>query len=106
MKFVITDQAYRQDPKVDPALVHGIVRANAWLMELMAGKVGTVRKIAVREKLPERYTRRLLELAFLAPDITEAILDGRQPRDMMLEEIMRNGLPMSWVLQHRILHFS
>jgi hypothetical protein len=52
------------------------------------------------------YVRRLLELAFLAPDITEAILEGRQPRDMMLEEIMRNGLPISWVLQRRILHIS
>jgi len=91
---------------VDPILVHGTIRANAWLRELLVGEVKTVREIAVRERLHERYVRRLLELAFLAPDITEAILDGRQPRDMMLEEIMRNGLPMSWVLQHRILHFS
>ena len=106
MKFVITDQAYRQDPKVDAALVQGTVRAKTWLMELMAGKVKTMREIAVREKLPERYVRRLLELAFLAPDITEAILDGRQPGDMMLEEIMRNGLPISWALQRRSLRFS
>ena len=106
MKFVITDQAYRHDPKVDPILVHGIVRANIWLQELLAGKVKTMREIAVREKLHERYVRRLLELAFLAPDITEAILEGRQPEDLMLEDLVMGGnLPTDWSLQRKLLHF-
>ena len=107
MKFVITDQAYRQAPKVDLALVHGIIRANAWLQKLLAGKVKTMREIAVREKLPERYLRRLLELAFLAPDITEAILQGRQPRDLMLEDlVMGHNLPTDWSKQRKLLHIN
>ena len=106
MKFVITDQAYQQDPMVDPILVHGIVRANIWLQELLAGKVKTMREIAVREKLHERYVRRLLELAFLAPDITEAILEGRQPEDLMLEDlVMGHNPPSEWTKQRELLHF-
>ena len=68
----------------------------------------TQSKFLKRDSETGKYTIGMaaIELAFLAPDITEAILDGRQPRDMMLEEIMRNGLPISWVLQRRILHFS
>ena len=107
MKFVITDPAYRQAPKVDPVLVQGIVRANAWLLELLAGKAKTMREIAVREKLPERYLRRLLELAFLAPDITETILQGRQPRDLMLEDlVMGDNLPTDWSKQRKLLHIN
>ena len=65
-----------------------------------------MREIAVREKLPERYVRRILELAFLAPDITETILEGQQPEDLMLEDLVMGGnLPTDWLKQRRLLHF-
>jgi len=58
---------------MDPTLIRGIVRANAWFNGLITGKFKTLRDIANREKLPERYVRRVLEIAFLSPDITEAV---------------------------------
>lgn len=42
----------------------------------------------------------LLQYACLAPDIVEAILDGRQPKGLKLGEVLRN-VPMSWCEQRR-----
>jgi site-specific DNA recombinase len=56
------------------------------------------RAIAKQTGLDERYIRRILRFAFLAPDIVESILDGRQPHDLTLEKL-RAKLPMSWAEQ-------
>ncbi len=70
----------------------------------MDGKVKTLRGIAEREALPERYVRRVLELAFLAPDITHAILDGGQPETLTLEDLVMGGnLPPDWTQQRKRL---
>jgi len=50
----------------------------------------------------ETYVRRIFSYAFLAPDIVEAILDGRQPQDLTLEKL-RKKLPMSWAEQRTML---
>ncbi len=43
---------------------------------------------------------RILHLAFLAPDIVEAILDGQQPADLDLEQLLK-GIPHAWQNQQR-----
>jgi hypothetical protein len=47
-----------------------------------------------------------LPLAFLAPDIVEAILQGRQPVELTVLRLKRIGLPLSWVEQRRLLGFE
>ena len=47
------------------------------------------------------YERRLIMLAFLAPDIQKAILDGRQLASLMLERLIHGGVPPSWAEQRR-----
>ena len=49
------------------------------------------------------YERRLLRLAFLAPDIQQAILAGRQPRNLNLEQMMHQDLPIAWSQQRKTL---
>jgi hypothetical protein len=49
----------------------------------------TMAKIAQRAGVRSRYARRILRAAFLAPDIVEAILDGRQPRDLSVLELRK-----------------
>ena len=51
------------------------------------------------------YERRLLRLAFLAPDIQQAILAGRQPRSLNLEQMIHQGLPNAWSKQREMLGF-
>jgi site-specific DNA recombinase len=46
-----------------------------------------------------RYQRRLLRLAFLSPEIQRAILAGRQPAGLRLEDLVRNPMPTAWDAQ-------
>ncbi len=52
-------------------------------------------EIAVREKIGATYAARIFDLSLLAPDIVEAILDGRQPVGLSLREFAR-GIPLAW----------
>ena len=85
-----------------PALVKAIARAHGWREQLINGQVSGPRAISKQTGLDESYVRRILNLAFLAPDIVEAILNGRQPEDLTLENL-RMKLPISWTDQRRIL---
>jgi hypothetical protein len=51
---------------------------------------------------PRSFVSRLLRLTLLAPDIQEAILDGRQPKGMQLEEL-RRAMPGVWEEQRQVL---
>jgi len=54
----------------------------------------------------DRYVRRLLDLAFLAPDIIAAILEGSQPAGLSAERLIRlPNLPAGWAEQRRLLGF-
>lgn len=62
---------------------------------LEEGTHGSVSEIAEAEKIDRSYVNRLLRLTLLAPDIEEAIFDGRQPKGMQLEELTR-AMPSGW----------
>ena len=54
------------------------------------------------ESVPRpRYLRRLIRLAFLAPDIQDAILAGTQPPELRLADLIRNPIPLDWDTQRR-----
>ncbi len=54
----------------------------------------------------DSYLRRLVPLAFLAPDIQEAIMDGRQPIGLTLQSLRDREIPMSWADQREQLGFQ
>jgi hypothetical protein len=56
---------------------------------LEAGRYRSAQEIADAEKIGRSFVSRLLRLTLLAPDIQEAILEGRQARGMMLEKMVR-----------------
>ncbi len=104
---MITDSNVRHEFKPDRTLIPGVVRANAWRGELLAGKAKTPREIALRGRLPERRLRRVFGPAFLAPGIPLAILDGRRAEDPTLEErVMGGNLPMDRAKQRRRLRMA
>ena len=49
------------------------------------------------------YRRRLVRLAFLAPDLQRAILTGRQPPGITLEQLMQAPMPMLWSEQEAMI---
>jgi hypothetical protein len=59
-----------------------------------------VKDLAAKAGLSEGYVARMLRLAYLAPDLTEAILTGNQPRKLSLKTMPR-GIPLSWAEQRR-----
>jgi hypothetical protein len=63
--------------------------------------------LAKREGVSPSYFTRLLRLSYLAPDITQAILDGRQPRGLTADKLLTHSrLPLAWHEQRIALGFA
>jgi hypothetical protein len=88
--------------RIDSTIVKAIARAFRWRKLLEADVHGTIAEIAAAEKLNPTYVGRILRLTLLAPDIVEAILDGRQPVDLQVADLLR-PLPIEWGRQRREL---
>lgn len=103
LKFVLADGSDPRPPALDQVLISTIARAHDWSERLLAGE--SIGAIASSAKVTPRYVHRLLDLAFLAPDIIEAILDGRQPADLTAERLTRQPIPLAWSEQQAIFGF-
>lgn len=75
--------------RIDSTMIKAIARGFRWRKLLETGVYGTIEEIAAAEKINSSYVSRLLRMTLLAPDIVEAILDGRQPREMTLAVLMQ-----------------
>ncbi|MGZ9219931.1 MAG: hypothetical protein ACXW5W_23200 [Candidatus Binatia bacterium] len=71
----------------DEALIRAVVRAHRWKRLLEQNKYRSVSELAEDESLTRSFVNRLLRLTLLAPDIIEAVLNGRQPKEMQLEDL-------------------
>jgi hypothetical protein len=89
----------------NPTLIKALARAHSWVATLLSGQASSLRAIARAECPTERYVARIIPLAFLAPDITEAILEGSQPQDLTLAKLCQR-LPLAWPEQRRTLGFA
>ena len=92
-------------PRPNTPLIRALARAHDWKQKLFSGEARSIRAIARSEGMSDSYVGYILRLAFLAPDITEAILDGRQPADLELNTLMRS-IPHSWPDQRRLYRFG
>ena len=96
--------AARRQP--DSALIKTLALAHDWFHRLRTGKARSVQNIATTEGVDRSHVSRLLRLAFLAPDIVEAVLDGRQPVELTAKRLLlREDLPLDWREQRRRLGF-
>ena len=86
------------------SLVKAVVRAHNWYSKVLKGDALDQRSLARQAGLTERYVGKVFACAFLAPDIVESILDGRQPRDLTFQRLTRD-VPLSWVEQRRQFGF-
>lgn len=90
--------------KPDPTMLKALGRAHRWFEALKAGKL--VPDIAREEEVQQGYVRRVLQLAFLAPSIVEAIVNGTQPADLNAEKLVsRTRLDSDWEKQRKQLGF-
>ena len=91
-----------QPRKPDNTLVKALARAFRWKRMLESGEFGTVAELAEREGIASSYVVRLLQLTTPAPDIGEAILDGRLAMPITAE-IFRYGIDDDWDGQRLML---
>ena len=105
-KLILDRQRDRpKDP--DPALVNAVASAHKWFAELKSGSARSIREIAERHGIDKGDVSRILPLAFLAPDIVEAILDGQHPVDLTAYRLKRvSAMPHDWRAQRRLLGFA
>ncbi|MBF0309298.1 MAG: hypothetical protein HQL56_07205 [Magnetococcales bacterium] len=88
----------------DETMIQCLARSFKWRKMLDSGQASNLTEIASREKVNVSYVCRLFDFSFLAPDIVEAILDGRQPKGLTMRE-MRDEIPVSWEEQRRKFGF-
>ena len=89
-------------PTRDETLIKALVRAHRWRWRIESGQAKSITDLAEHEGVTVAYVCRLLPLTCLAPDIVEAILDGRQPKGLKLAEMLGKG-PLVWDEQRTTL---
>lgn len=77
-----------QPQKPDSALIKALARAFRWKRMLESGEFATIAELAEREGIAPSYMTRVLRLTLLAPDLVEAILDGRQGPEVTLARVL------------------
>jgi hypothetical protein len=107
-KLIMTPEgvaAPARKPRRDETLIKALVRAHRWRRRIESGRAKSITDLAEQKGVTDAYVCRLLPLTCLAPDIVEAILDGRQPKGLRLAEMLGN-VPMGWDHQRGQVGFS
>ena len=93
--------------KPNARLIRLLIRSRR-LNAMLVGSDGVpFTALAKREGVSPSYFTRLVRLSYLAPDITQAILDGRQPRDLTADKLLAHSrLPLGWHEQRTVLGFA
>jgi hypothetical protein len=88
-------------PENRALLIASIARGRRWLNELIADPTAKAESIATRDVCSVRKVNMTISLAFLAPDLVKAAIDGRLPHGMGVVRLA--DLPAEWSRQHQML---
>jgi hypothetical protein len=93
--------------KPDARLIKLLIRARRFNAALVGSDGVPFAALAKRQGVSPSYFTRLVRLSYLAPDITQAILDGRQPPDLTADKLLADSrLPLAWHEQRGVLGFA
>lgn len=91
--------------RCENSLINALAKAHRWRRLIETGKYSSAAELSRTEGINESYLCRVLRLTLLAPDIVEAIMDGRQPRTLELQALLK-PLPPDWSAQRKRLGFT
>ena len=91
-------------PEVRTSVVQAVAMGRAWLQQLVSGEAKDTEVIAQREDRSKRSVHMMVSLAFVAPDIIEALISGRLPRGIGITRLA--DLPLDWAKQRQVLGVS
>ena len=93
--------------KPDTRLIKLLIRARRFNATLVDSDGVPFAALVKQEGVSPSYFTRLVRLSHLAPDIIQAVLDGRQPRDLTADKLLAHSrLPLTWHEQRRVLGFT
>ncbi|TAH37796.1 MAG: hypothetical protein EYC62_00780 [Alphaproteobacteria bacterium] len=88
----------------DATLINGIAKAWRWQELYERGKFASLEAFTEKYKINKSYAARVMRLNLLAPDIRMAIMDGEQPKDLQLADLL-HPFPADWREQRKIFGF-
>jgi hypothetical protein len=91
--------------RCENSLINALAKAHLWRRLIETGRYTSAAELSRAERINESYLCRVLRLTLLAPDIVEAIMDGRQPRTLELQSLLK-PLPADWGAQRKALGFA
>ena len=93
--------------KPDARLVKLLIRAHRFHATLIGSPGLPFAALAKQEAVSRSYFTRVVRLSYLAPDITQAILDGCQPSHLTADKLLAHSrLPLAWHGQRMLLGFA
>jgi hypothetical protein len=93
-KLIVRDRQ-QADSGPDANLVKALARAHEWFGRFVRGEASGLGDIARAERVDRTYVTRMLCLAFLAPAVTKAILEGRQPTELTAKRLVSSALNLT-----------
>jgi len=106
VRLVIAPAQGSSPARRDPALIKLVVKAQAARTAIEQGSDECVEMLARSQQHARDYFGVLLRVSYLAPDITAAILEGRQPTELTRQKLARGTVPLDWGEQRASLGFS
>ena len=102
---VINGPNHEAEPEIQEPLVLALARAFAWRDNLESGRVRSIYALSKKLRMDVSFVTRILKLTFLAPDITVAILNGKEPNGLTLNKLLR-PFPDDWGEQRKMMGFD
>jgi DNA invertase Pin-like site-specific DNA recombinase len=105
VRLALGDDGGQTEP--DPSLLKALARGHVWFDDLLSGRAVSITEIARREGVTDRYVSQILDLAFLAPSLVAAALQGTQAAGVNAKRLSLDlELPLLWSEQQRVLGVS
>jgi hypothetical protein len=85
-------------PLIENAMIKALARAYLWRRRIEGGEFASISELATAEGVNQSYACRLLRLTLLAPELVDAVIEGRHPSGMTLKGLM-GGFSQNWSMQ-------
>ena len=100
-KEMVLPEGAAQAPKPDNTLVKALARAFRWKRMLESGEFASISELAEKEGIAFTYMARLMRLSLLSPELVDAVMDGHQPANITLANLM-DRFPADWKEQRAL----
>ena len=100
-KEMVLPEGAAQARKLDNTLVKALARSFRWKRMLESGEFASISELAEREGIAFTYMARLMRLSLLSPELVDAVMDGHQPANITLANLM-DPFPADWKVQHAL----